>query len=264
MNESPTEGQSGLIDDPNISAAIKEDPLFRFLWKWRSQIGLVIIIVGAGWYFKYRMESTHTASMKAAAGAYAVLREDIDSVASLQKELVDLRKKVKEAGEEAEEADTTKIKELQGSLDTVERRYEGKLSALQDQKFPYNKIGSIYKTLDAAKAKNPNKLVSTIDSSSWRAINVGEEPAERFFSELEVLLAARALLDDSNAENKASDTLKDLATNGSFVGASAALTLAQIADSAEEQGEVRKIIESLQAAQPEQGGLLEEALARLK
>ena len=88
--------------------------------------------------------------------------------------------------------------------------------------------------------------------------------ADRLIAELEALAYARAVLDSKTQAAEALSILKDLAASGAYAHTSAALTIAAVAKTAEERAAALELLTEVQRGHPEQSGLLEDEIARLR
>jgi hypothetical protein len=83
-------------------------------------------------------------------------------------------------------------------------------------------------------------------------------PEKRLTTELGALILARTLVDGEQTFNEGVSLLEDLAREGQFVAASAALTWARIAPNEESKGRAESAIKSLKERFPEQASLLKD------
>jgi len=252
QTEPQTPEKRSFFSQTEILHAIEEDPFFRFLWQWRRQIGMIILVAAAVWYITYRSQESYVASMKRASAIYATVRDGFDTLADKQKELT-----TAQAAEDAEQ-----VASIEDDIKEVPRILQERLTVLAQQKFPYDQVAAAYKGLLAVQSGDMESVAAQLAELQWKEAGSPLSP-ERFYAELPALIFARTLLDTKDTYSQGHTALMALAKEGSFARVSAVLTLSQIAESEEEKKKVRTVIEEILEDEPEQRSLLSEELERL-
>ncbi|NLF25502.1 MAG: hypothetical protein GX589_07580 [Deltaproteobacteria bacterium] len=248
-----TVDQKSVLQDPLIKRVINEDPLFRFLFKWRRPLVWALVLVACLAYIQFHLNQSRQENKNRGADLYAEVRKEFLLLERLDKELADKK----------DESDQEKER-LTQELKSVKDRLNGKLDALQDQKEPYRKIGQAYRALTAVKTGDPKQfesLMSQLDLDRELASVASEEA---LYVELPALLLARALLDHEEGVEMGKRTLRTLSQKAKYVRVSAALTLSTIAQSEGERAEALALLQQIQKDLPEQGSLIEHQLIEME
>ena len=249
--------------DPFIKRVITEDPLFRFLFKWRRPIIWLAAAAAAVVYVQYYLDQSRQESRRRGADLYADVRKEMKSLEALQDEAADLaRGGGKKEGEEKAKLDGKKA-ELAKSIEDSQARLSGKLSALGDQKPPYNALAKAYRALAAARAGEAGPVEQALKGFDLeRSFELPGQ--EGLFVELPALLLARSLLDSEAGQKAGRETLRMLAEKGRFARVAAALTLAGVAESEQDRSQALALLQEVKKAMPEQGSLIEGEIERLQ
>jgi hypothetical protein len=254
------------LKDPILKRVIDEDPLVRFVYTWRTQIMWILALALCIGYVRYYLRQSHQESMKRGADVYAEMRGEFNQIDALRRQLDRTRDdlgKLKEDAADKKKELAQKSEGLEKDLKEAEAKFSGKLAALGDQKEPYNLIAGEYKTLMAVRADEALKLSDSLPALDGTTL-AKEGAARRFFTELKALLIGRSLLDKPDTYQKGAKILQQLAESGGFVGVSAALTLARVAEGDAERAKALAALETVMKQQPEQASLVEEEIERLK
>jgi DNA-binding ferritin-like protein len=161
---------------------------------------------------------------------------------------------------EAQEGRAKKLEDANAKLKTARDTLAQRISALGDQKAPYNQFASLLSLSAAASAndkegikKQAEGVISSADSSTAGVLSV----------ELAQLAKARIDLDAEATRESALSQLVSLVQSGRFVNAAAASTLAQVSSSDEERARAKSTIEDLLNRLPQQRDLLAQELRDL-
>lgn len=255
--------QHDIFTDPALIKAKKDDPFFKFINShWRESLFLVGFILAA-YYMVTNLQRSFYESRVASSDVFQKAQGSLKEIITLEQELallnsqkIDLETETKEAKESrAKKLEETGAK-LQSAKDTLSQR----ISALGDQKAPYNQFASLL-SLSAASSsddkesikKNADGVISSADSST----------AGVLAKELAQLAKARLDLDVAETRQSALQQLTTLVNSGRFVNAAAASTLVQVSASDEERASAKSAIEDLLTRLPQHRDLLQQELREL-
>jgi hypothetical protein len=234
--------------DPDISTAVKDDPILRYLFaKRRELLGLVIAVI-AGFFVVDRYREKHGESMGQAADVYAEVRRDLEVMADPKAQPA--ASPVPERPADPSEADV------------AQRRAISRLKELAEREQPYDQVSAIYQILvdleheHALPAADQQKTADCTDPAHF-----AKGPS--FFVELRCLVAGRALLNEADQRANGWRLLQNLALRGKYSSVPAVVTLARVASGQDERSEVLTAIASVIQRFPEQESLLEDERQRL-
>ncbi len=236
-------GQGGGELGEMISSASAEDPLVRFFQEKSNVIFWTLAAIALVWYGTYQYQMSYRNSLRDAADVYAYLSTELDAYADVQRALSSSAGE-SEAGEGQEE--------LRTEANELTSRIEASLSALQQEKSPYDLLGYLqglrFALLrgDVEKAQGDLKIIQD---------EVGEDPAKLFIAELAKLRLGRSLLDKDGRESEGKQMLFDL-LDARYVASSAAKALSSLDLSAEEKKSLQDKKSLLQESRPEQAPFL--------
>ncbi|RMG41076.1 MAG: hypothetical protein D6719_09320 [Candidatus Dadabacteria bacterium] len=263
-----------IFEDPAISEAIKEDPLFKFLSEYWKQVLVIVAAAVAIFYGREAYNRNYLIAMQHGGDQLATLRKEYAEYEGMLAELEDLKTKVQnQAGKK--DAKALKDKKSEGTsedqkkLADLEKRLKDKREQvlemagyLEQSHPPYPQIGKIYKALVARHDGNLEQLKALLGGFNWQ--QTPEDDPARFYAENAALVLARSLVDDKESYSQARSILKNLAEKGLYAAVPAALTLARISATDEEKAEARMALEDLIKRQPEQVELIEPELNKLR
>lgn len=285
IEKNPMESTEAFLKETGISERIAEDPLLRFIGKyWQHVVFLVAACVIISYAFQ-AFQSTRENSLKTASERYARVRSEFTQLEQLDRDIAKLRIEVAKEplassssqgvapagqGGATVSEKATRLAEKEKKRGEAQARFDQTLQALADSKEPYKRIAKLYgilsQRLGGAGAPAGAVAASPLDVgvlATWEQSG-GPTSAERFFGELEALIVARALLDVPERLGEGVAALKALATRGSVARVSAAISLAQLAQSPNERAEARTLLEAIRTQQPEQSDQVRDEIARLK
>ena len=280
-----------IFEDPAIQLAAKEDPIFIFFQNWWRQILVVVAIVLAYQYGVDKFRQTYEASMKRSSEVFSRVRSEFNELKGFSRqleknstELATLKSKLvakgntetplkegePEANKDTNEADQKQIDQIEKRLSDAQKNFnESKrklgqyLEALADAKEPYSQIAVLYNGLVAHTSGDIEAMKSVLSGFSWESVT-DLESNDRFLSELAASSLARALLEEDATYEEGKALLTKLANQGYYTHVTAAVTLARLAQTADEKKEVATILESILSKEDEQTNLIEPELERLQ
>ena len=263
-NRTPdNESQAGeLFEDLTVARTIREDPVFKFLFKWWRQILTVAVAVVIVFYGRCQFEQARALRMSEASDLYVRLENEFSNLRSLGQELQELKSR-EQNGVRGDADWSKKVGELEEKIGDSNRRLKELLASLQDTRAPYEGLASLYKVL-ADEFSGNTKEVSEALNPAHNFAQIESGRPERFFAELKALVSARALLDSGAGFSEGRALLAELAQEGQFVNVAAAVSLARISLSPEEKSAAAALLEKVVSAHPEQAELLDEEIQRMR
>ncbi len=236
------EKDSKMLDEQveGLPRGASEDPLVRFLIKWRQTLFTIAIVLLAGYYMWYRSERASTVALESAADTFAEARKELSAY-------------------DGQKAESGKAGDDKGQGVALQE----KLRELSSEKAPYDKIAGAYALLMDLEQGKLDSAEERARAAALKPQAMPEAKPARFFQELELLLSARALTDKPELREKGISALKHLAQNGTYVSVSAALSLARTAQTAEEREDALTILQAIQDKNAVQAEVLQDEIKRL-
>ena len=226
------------IED-EIKERAKEDPFARFLLEGWRQVVTVLLVVVAIVYIKNSYVKNQEASLEYAADRFAQVRLELDALREAQ---------------QAAPAEGAKPEEIKApKAEDAAKKFNEGLRALEETRAPYNELAPLYAAMGSL-LKGETVLAGELPA--------GEGPA-RLAEELKQLVVARSKLDVPASAAEGRQILERLAAEGSFVGISAALSLARIAQTPDERSKAAALLSRIEEQHPEQVNLVDPELKRL-
>lgn len=252
-------GHHDIFEDPSITRALKEDPLFKFLSKWWRQCLAVGVVAFIGWYAKMRFD-------EAAMGRLAEGRTHLISVQEAYDGVLEAANKKSDSvngetgnAEPHNSAEQSSTDNLQAAL----ARLAETQNLLADSTQPYSHISELYRSLELR--FDPGKVSGNEPGLEiWQDIPPTNK-GQRLIAELEALALARIALDKSEARESAEKTLRALVDHSEFAHTAAAIALARAltADNRSANDELQGLIKKLKERKPEQAELIDNELQGL-
>lgn len=293
-NNSDQPTDHDIFTDPSIAGSLGdafkkasgEDPIFKFISAWWKHLLVGALAILAIIYARNLFRDTYQNSMNRSAEVFVSARQAYSDWLSqnhnlqlAQQELMTLDKS---ATQEAKSKAESKVEELKKKV--LESREKALLmfSALKDSREPYQDVAQMYLTFLSDPAtvaasgvaeQNAGNPPALIPASQW----LQAKPEERFLIEASALRVARMNLAANPQASVAA--LIELAREGSYVNAVAALTLARLYEAQEQalsagngdsnsygltKEQINQIIAAVLQRSPEQAKLLELESSRLK
>jgi len=242
----PSEKAMGAFDNSTVQRTMAEDPLVGFILRFWLEL-LVATVVAVVAYFAYNaFQNAARENTEKAADLYLRVR---DSYAGL---LGDIKSR-------SAEKDAAKIDELSKKIASESEKYNEAVRVLGDRQAPYKDIAALYRTLGVLAQGGD---IQAVQISEWK--NIRPDASERLFAELNALALGRGLLDSGpQGKSRGIGVLKDLTQDGVIAYASAAVTVADIAESAVEKADAKAMLQRVLAAHPDQAEVIEPALKKL-
>lgn len=263
MQQPVGNAEHDIFQDPALSASIQRDPLFLFLQKWWRHVAIVVAVVLLGVYAKGVFEENRRAELGQAADTYAGLQQALKQMPALETKLLEAQAEVEKASADKKEAVQAKVKEAQSELEKAKVRVEGVLKTLSETREPYKTLAQLHRGVLSAQAHDVDNVLKVLSPDRWRTIAEVSSP-DRFYAELEALVVARAFIDTQTNREQGRALLVSLVEQGNFVSATAATSLARIADTSEQKAQAHAVIEKLIASHPEQTDTLNPLLEELQ
>ena len=244
-----------------------EDPLFRFLKKHWANVVFVLALAALAVYGFYKIrENTRLRNAEAADRFYRVstlyseLGDARTALNTLSSEVVPEGKTPEETAKNKADA-ASKLEAKKKAVEDLRVRLTEALRSLSDDSAPYAQIASLYQGLlarDEGKAEEMKKFLLV----EWK----GLDPAagERVFAELSVLAYARAGMSVPELKNEAKSILDELASKGTTAGVAAAVSLARIAENAEQAKRAKELLAAAQTRALRNKDLLDPELKQLE
>ncbi|NDC36878.1 MAG: hypothetical protein EBZ48_02365 [Proteobacteria bacterium] len=249
-----------VLGDPDMIRAASDDPVLKLIvGSWR-QVTVITLAVVAIFYAVSVFRETKERDLQSSGDAFYKVQREFDGYRSAVAQLAAFNSK---KGAALTESEKSQIAELEKTRDASRKKLEDALTALSDMRPPFGRLAVLYRGLVNREGGDVNALGSAVQSAGWSQIQDKNSP-ERFFAELEALTYARALIDSNARSAEALAVLSDLATQGSFTHTAAALTMATLAASGEEQAKALALLNQVRSAHPEQAELLDDEIARLQ
>ena len=215
-----------------------EDPFARFLLEGWKQVFICVLAVVAVIYIRNSYLKNQEANQEYAADRFAQVRQELEMLRS------GARKTGESGSEKPDDAAAGKVNEA--------------LRALDETRDPYRNLAPLYSTLvSASKGGVPASEIRGVGD-----LPPASEALQRMVGELRLLVVARAKLGTPADIGDARKLLGQLASEGVYVNVNAAITLARIAGTPEEQKEAADILQSIRDRHPEQGKLVAPELRR--
>ena len=255
--------EPGVQENQEVARTVSEDPMLRFLMKWRKPLIVLALVILAGWYLKSSANQAHEEAMASASDLFEQAQKDLEAWnAGRAKQAAAAKDKKEEvpAEKKAEGADTAGGK---AAGDETVARIEGKLQALREQGGPYAEIGQGYQVLmnvEEGKLDAAAQVLSQVKLDEIKRADGGD----RFFTELTALVSARSLLDDPARKAEGLEKLRTLAEQGVYVNTSAAMSVARLAQTPEEREQARKLLQGIKDKYPVQASVVDGELKKLQ
>lgn len=251
-----------IFEDPAIADAAKDDPIVGFISRhWKTVIGsLVAVALSMVAYDRFKDTAEHkravaTERLLDIQQSYRAIIQRQTQIASLKREL-------------AAEGDITKKEGIQQTVDTntkelnqLRERTTLAIESLSSPK-PFDALAQLYRGLVAARFEDYETTRSILTASSWEQVGASNS-AERMAAEFAVVGLAKALVDSRDSVALAREALMKVASKGDFAAVQAALALAAVASTTEEQQQVQSIIDELSKRFPTQEKFLSSARERI-
>lgn len=266
-----------IFTDPAIAQSLKEDPLYTWFKGYWRQVLVVCLTVAAVVYTRDVFNRNYVVEMQRASeifsrvrGGYEQLEANIKSLKTAEKAFVVADAAVKaektpsDEKTKAVEAAKKTVTEAQAKIDESKKLMGLYLQALGDTREPYGELAPVYRALVEHFGATPEAL-------SKLAAGLGTPPGDfsslkgdaRFVAEIKELAAVRLLIDVPAERAAVRARLGSLIKGGRYVATSAALTLARLSVSPEDQVAASTIISDFVSSSPEQAELLKDEMTRL-
>jgi hypothetical protein len=251
-----------IYTDPALVKPNQNDPIAKWFSIYWSKLLVAIVAILTVVYFVNSYRESYLSSMRSVADSSASLQESYKDLLKVSIDLEKANKELSAVTGDKKDAET-KLANTKKDFDDKKGNFQQLLKSLSLSREPYVYIAEVYKILGAKAIGEPISASDFNSVSNWKAKGKPDSD-ERYYSELAALLLARTFLDDSEKKDTAVKLLNELGKEADYVNVSAAITLANIANSKESQDAALKLLESLAQKQPGQADLLNEEIKRLK
>ena len=224
--KNPEQDNSNSLEDEYQSFDEKkiEDPLFKFLYKWRNVIMYMVVIGVCGTFIWDKIQTYQYEASQQSSDLFEQFRGDFEL---------------------ATQPDLSKEKS-----EEVLFRVNEKIKSLESEKSPYSVLAKSYAALLATRRGEAKEIDETVFNEK-----VDDKPltSTKLFDEMSALLLARSQMDDSSTREKGMKNLIELAKskNIQYVNVVAGLTAARLAISDSEKNDAKEVLSLLINSHPE-------------
>ena len=262
------------LDSLLIQIGSGQDPLVKFIWKWRSQLISLVLVLTLGFLYYQYSEEAYVNSTKESSRMLEEAKQAIVEYDSILKEQNDLRAKVSINSKDndasatkiqppVQSEDQKKLAELETKANDQLNLINSKLNILSDVKGVYSVLGKIYQLQMLNKQSKFQEALELIKSEPFTSTNNYKE--QQIFIDLAKLSLANTLLDQDSYKEKGQEILVSLAEKGEVSArVSSAMTLARIAIDADSKQKAKTLIDNIIKDFPAQAESFEELLASLQ
>lgn len=265
-----------IFRDPALDAiSPSDDPLVRFVGKhWRLLLVLVAVY-GAVWYGQIVYRQAQSRRADRAAEGYKRAQETFEQFLTAQRAVVaaesaapgassapETQTTAADAAKDAKGKTAEQLESAKKSRDDARKALVEQLKIVSDQRGNYERIAGLLGALAQAAAGERQAAESAVTPfADWRSLK--PESGERILAEVAAYARAKIRLGLPDGKTTAAGELNELASDGTFLNAAAALALASASTTDEEKTTARDVLQRVRTAHPEQSDLLNREVARL-
>lgn len=267
-----------IFRDPALDATTpSDDPLVRFVSKYWRLLLLFVVAYGALWYGQIVYRQAQARRADRASEGYVRARESFDQFLSAQRALItaegasaaaskspatDTPQTTADAEKDTQSKLSEQLESAKKSRDEARTALVEQLKIVTDQGGTYERIAGLYGALAQAAAGEGRAAESAVSQfTGWRELK--PEAPDRILAELAAYLRAKIRLGLPDGKMGAAGELTELAGEGRYLAAAAALALASAATTDEQKASTRDLLQRVRSAHPEQADLLNQELKRL-